>query len=469
MNIIDAIQDENLFRPFLADADGEIGSWVPWLAALRILYGLPIKSTASQAIIARTTGRAPAKLPSAGFRTALFLTGRRSGKSRVAALIGAYEAVLAGHEQKLAKGEPGVVAICAPTKNQGRIVKDYLRAIFTAPMLANLVDRETGEGFDLTNRIRIEIMAGDWKTIRGFTLVAAIIDEICFFGYDAECKVKSDTELVRAIEPSLATVRGRLVGISSPYAKRCWAYTQYQRHYGNEAGRVLVLNAPSTVLNPTLDQSEVDEALADDLQAAKSEFLGEWRDDVGEFLPRSVIENLVVVGRSELLPEHGIRYFAFADLSGGRSDAAALAIAHREHRAVIIDYLRAWKPPFSPHHVIGEMCEDIRRYRIRRVTGDNYAAEFVVRAFEGCGIRYIQADKPKSVLYTELLPRMCSGEIQLPDNTILVDQLSALERRTRSGGRDIIDHPPGGHDDLANAVAGAAAVAGVPVRVVGCF
>ncbi len=29
-----------------------------------------------------------------------------------------------------------------------------------------------------------------------------------------------------------------------------------------------------------------------------------------------------------------------------------------------------------------------------------------------------------------------------------------LERRTSRGGRDSIDHGPGGHDDLANAVAG---------------
>src|SRR5262245_64495887 len=30
-----------------------------------------------------------------------------------------------------------------------------------------------------------------------------------------------------------------------------------------------------------------------------------------------------------------------------------------------------------------------------------------------------------------------------------------LERRTSRGGRDSIDHAPGGHDDLANAAAGA--------------
>jgi len=37
-----------------------------------------------------------------------------------------------------------------------------------------------------------------------------------------------------------------------------------------------------------------------------------------------------------------------------------------------------------------------------------------------------------------------------------------LERRTGRSGRDLIDHPPGGHDDLANAVAGLVTVAQSP-------
>jgi hypothetical protein len=37
----------------------------------------------------------------------------------------------------------------------------------------------------------------------------------------------------------------------------------------------------------------------------------------------------------------------------------------------------------------------------------------------------------------------------------LISQLHGLERRTARGGRDSIDHAPGAHDDIANAVAGA--------------
>ena len=50
----------------------------------------------------------------------------------------------------------------------------------------------------------------------------------------------------------------------------------------------------------------------------------------------------------------------------------------------------------------------------------------------------------------------------LPRSDRLVQQLATLERRTARGGKDSIDHPPGGHDDIANAIAGAALLARKP-------
>jgi hypothetical protein len=41
----------------------------------------------------------------------------------------------------------------------------------------------------------------------------------------------------------------------------------------------------------------------------------------------------------------------------------------------------------------------------------------------------------------------------------LISQLHGLERRTARGGKDSIDHGPGAHDDIANAVAGALVLA----------
>lgn len=113
MNIIDAIKDRNLFRPFLANKHDNLSTWLNWFAALRCLYGLPV-AKARHDVVRSCTGRDPSRLPRGGFDTALFLTGRRSGKSRTAAVIGAYEAALAGHETKLSKGERVWSPSCRP-------------------------------------------------------------------------------------------------------------------------------------------------------------------------------------------------------------------------------------------------------------------------------------------------------------------------------------------------------------------
>src|SRR5262245_34392092 len=70
-------------------------------------------------------------------------------------------------------------------------------------------------------------------------------------------------------------------------------------------------------------------------------------------------------------------------------------------------------------------------------------------------VNYESADKSKSEIYVDLLPLINSTAVDLLDNDRLVTQLTSLERRTSRGGRDSIDHAPGAHDDLANAVAGA--------------
>ncbi len=80
MNILDAVKDENLFHPFFGD---DLSTWGSRAVALRALYGLPIKSAKSRELVEQCTGRSPDELPAEGFRTALFLTGRRSGKSRI--------------------------------------------------------------------------------------------------------------------------------------------------------------------------------------------------------------------------------------------------------------------------------------------------------------------------------------------------------------------------------------------------
>ena len=105
--------------------------------------------------------------------------------------------------------------------------------------------------------------------------------------------------------------------------------------------------------------------------------------------------------------------------------------------------------------MVAEYAGTLKQYRVTTVRGDRYAGEWVAEQFRKNGINYEPSERSKSDIYTDAVSVINSGAVALLDNNRIVSQLVGLERRTRPGGRDLIDHAPGGHDDLANAVCGA--------------
>jgi hypothetical protein len=161
-----------------------------------------------------------------------------------------------------------------------------------------------------------------------------------------------------------------------------------------------------------------------------------------------------VPGRWELPPVTGTRYVAFVDPSGGSADSMTLAIGHRDGDRAVLDAVRERRPPFSPDDVVLEFTSLLKSYTITEVQGDRYGGEWPAERFRVHGIGYVSAERPKSDLYRDLLPALNAHRVDMLDLPRLAAQLCALERRTTRGGRDSIDHAPGAHDDVANAVAG---------------
>jgi len=93
--------------------------------------------------------------------------------------------------------------------------------------------------------------------------------------------------------------------------------------------------------------------------------------------------------------------------------------------------------------------------------GDRYSGQWVVEAFAKHGIHYKVSDQTKSELYLEAEPLFATGAARILDQRTLRLELVQLERRTSRSGRDTVDHPPQGHDDWANAAAGALVLATV--------
>jgi hypothetical protein len=168
VTIIEALEDDALFGPLFSPAE----SWRSWTHALTALFGLPMSADAL-ATFRRHSGRKTA--PRAPFRESYFICGRRSGKSRVAALIGVYLAAFYDHTTSLAPGERGVVALLAADRRQARNVLDYISGLIdSTPMLATMVVARTQESIELSNRVVIEVHVSNYRSIRGYTLLAVI-------------------------------------------------------------------------------------------------------------------------------------------------------------------------------------------------------------------------------------------------------------------------------------------------------
>ncbi len=231
----------------------------------------------------------------------------------------------------------------------------------------------------------------------------------------------------------------------------------FKAHHGEDASRTLVWQAPTWRMNPTISREDLEAEFQADPARAEAEYGANFRTDVETFVSREVVEDAVVEKRHELPPVPGITYTAFVDPSGGSVDSMTLGIAHAEKDGrAVLDAIRVRKPPFSPEAVVGEFCDLLKTYGIRKVTGDRYAGEFAREPFRKAGISYELTDRlSASDVFRECLPLLNSGKVELLDHARLQAELIALERRTSRNGKDNIGHPPSGHDDIAVAACGA--------------
>ena len=245
--------------------------------------------------------------------------------------------------------------------------------------------------------------------------------------------------------------------ISSPYARRGELWRTFNRHFGPDGDPlIMVAKGSSRDFNVTLPQSVVDRAMERDPAAAAAEWMGEFRRDIEDFVSLQVVRGCIQSGMHERALIRAFRYHAFCDPAGGSGgDSFTLAVTHKEQNTVILDCIRERKSPFSPEAVIEEYAKVVRSYRCSSVVGDRFAGEFPREIFRRFGVNYDLAPMNKSELYQNLLPLLNSGGVDLLDSERLVHQLTSLERRTARGGRDSIDHARGGHDNVANCVAGA--------------
>jgi hypothetical protein len=449
VTIADALTDTELLGAGL----GPIESWRTWFCVLKGAYGLPLTADELATFHSVTGNRKP---PSKRVDELWCVIGRRAGKSKVAAAIATFEGCCIDHSAKLSRGELGHVLVLASTVAQAKVVFGYIKGYIEAsPLFSQMVDTMLANEIRLNNNIAISVHPASFRSVRGRTLLCAIFDEVSFWK-DQESALP-DIETYRAILPSLASCDGLLCGISTPYRKTGLLHTRWRDHYGQDDDAVLVTQGSSLQFNPLLNTRVIDAHSKADPEASMAEWEGMFRNDLAALFDDEVIDRAVDVNRPlELSPQRGVKYTCFVDPSGGRHDAAAVAICHKDKDDIVtVDVVRAVPAPHDPSIVAQDFAKLAKSYGCHTIICDRYSGAWVEEAFKAASVRYRVSDLTKSEIYLENVAYFATGKVRLPDDSKLIRELRLLERRVGRSGKDAVDHPKAGSDDRSNAACGA--------------
>jgi len=449
-NIVSAMEDPVYFSTLSQFEDQS--TWKNWKIILKAIFGLHMRKAEEEIFTELTKRKHP---PTKQMREVWIGSGRRSGKSFIAALVGVYLALFRDHSGYLKSGEQGYISVVASDREQANIILGFTKEILSLPTFKKHVKRMLRDQIELKNNITISVKTASSAAVRGWTCVAVICEEISH--WRDENSANPDKEILRAIRPTMMTVKNPLLlAISTVYSQSGVLYNAYKKYYGREDERNLFVMGRTVDFNPTISEELVQKELDEDYESAKAEYLSIFRTDTHAFLPPEVVDSSVMPHRISLFPVKGTTYTAFVDPASGRLDSFTAAIAHRDGERYVLDVLFEQQVPFKPKNVISRICSILKDYRIHRVYGDKYAPGFVAEGFQDKGIRYLPSTMTKSKVYLECEPLFIQGVVELLDNYRLISQLKALERRTHAGGDDKVDNFHG-HDDVANACAGVVA------------
>jgi hypothetical protein len=407
-----------------------------------------------------------AKPNASGYREAWVRAGRRSGKSlhlggpfAVAALLGYYEDVLS-------VGEKGRVLVLAPTLPHLKQLLDGIAGVLDALGIA--YDRREGEIEPRGRRTLVQGVVADHLGPRSGTAVAAIVDEAALLPFH-EGADGYDVEIFAALRPSLATTNGKLLVLSSPWARAGEHFNTIEKCIGKTKGAVLAVDGPTWLWHPALTEERTRELEPNPGRWAR-EYAAKAGDTESSAFASRDIARAIRGGVVERPRVRGLRYGAAGDLAF-RGDGCVLAIGHRElskndggppKDRLVLDVLRIKRAPpggtLDPEEVIIEWATALKRYGVRKLWLDGHGYDLASSRFKKRGIRteLLAMNLPaQAVRFDALGGRLRAGTVDLLDSDLMKRELTDLRAELLPGGAVRYEAPrrAGASDDCADALA----------------
>ena len=435
---------------------------VPQEVALRSFYGLPLVSDEMVDFHRRFTGLEQYRPRE--FNEALFLCGRRSGKSdRLAGNIACFEAVEGRHNDSLSPGEVCYYLCVSVNKRNAQLVLSYIKAKFrNSPVLSAMVEAEYAEELHLKGDIRIACYPASYKGLRGFSVAVAICDELAFWSTES-MSGNVDTEILNAIRPAQATFPNpKIVKITTPWLRAGEVWHDYERYFAKPESQTLVWVAPTKAMNPSISDGFLEREQSRDPEAFEREYNAVFSSSISEYIPADAISLAVVKNRQALPYDRACHYVASLD-AAFKNDNFVLCICHvGEEGKIVFDYMQTWrgsrKNPLQSKPVVADICRTLREYKVHTIWGDQFASVPLAEIFQEHSVQFLEytyTNKSKSELFNGFRHRLLNGQLELLDHAQSLKELRSLEMRKLPSGNYTISAPnlAGYSDDHACALA----------------
>jgi hypothetical protein len=387
-------------------------------------------------------------------RQLVLRVGRRGGKSSTLCRIAVAEAMWGQHS--VPPGDTGIVAIVSVNKDQAVERIETIESILRA---CKIPYKRTGDTIELPGRaVKFKVFAASTMAAVGFTAICVICDEMALWRNDKTGANPAET-ILSFLKPTMMTQpNAKMFLSSSPFATLDAHHKAFEM--GDNAGQ-MVRYAPTWVANPTITEEATHVEQPDPLEWARQfKAIPVSAGSLAFFDERAIensIDDLLIL---PLSPPAGSVVTVGADF-GFRSDSSALAVVHRSGDVYRVAELLELRPgvdePLKPSVVVKQFASVLKQHGAEYLMADGHYRQSISEHLEAENLHFTIAPegaKGNQEVYVRFRRLLLDGQVKLPRNERLIDQLKLVTSQPTAGGAISIKQPRanGSHGDLVSAL-----------------
>jgi len=403
-------------------------------------------------------------MPNDASSTIVWVCGRASGKTLLGAAAVLWRCLTADLS-KLGKGETAYGICVAPDMKLAGLTLANINGWIESSALAKLVISHTTDSVTLKRpdgrKVTIAVFAAGrgGSQVRGKTILAACLDESCFFR--DQSAVVNDADIYNAIIPRV-TKGGFILLASTPWVQAGLVHSLYSEQFGKPVSAIVALAKTSRMRtdDPDLLRRIEVERQRDPDNAAR-EFDCHWlaRGSGNAFDVESL--NAAV---TDSPAQHTGRVFVGGDIGLVQDPSAFVAVAAAPNRKIIVLDTLEMKPgrgvPLSLTSVLTNAQDFALRWSTSDISVDHHSLPAALEMIQQQALRIrlnaVSEDSiGRELRFTGAIQAFKQGRIEIPRQFgKLTDQLARIVASPRSGGgfRFSVGREGGDHADLAMAL-----------------